>query len=162
MINIVDYLPEDFVNYKKPGMYLAFPKCSFKCDIECGLDVCKNSALALANSVTVDENALCRAYKANPITECIVMAGLEPFDTPDDLYAMMYAARNAGITDPFIIYTGYTEDEIFYSGNIEKLQNEFSNVIIKFGRFVPNSPHHIDEVLGVELASENQYAKKIC
>jgi hypothetical protein len=37
----------------------------------------------------------------------------------------------------------------------------FKNIIIKFGRFVPNKPHHIDEVLGIELASDNQYAKRI-
>lgn len=162
MIRIVDYLPEDFINYKAPGMYLAYPKCSFKCDIECGLDVCQNSSLAMAKSVTVDENALCRAYKANPITECIIFAGLEPFDTPEDMYTMLLALRNNNINDPVIIYTGYTEDELNYSGHIEKIKDDFKNVIIKFGRFIPNRPHHLDEVLGVELASDNQYAKQIC
>ena len=162
MIKIVDYLPEDFVNYKRPGMYLAFPKCSFKCDFDCGIDVCQNSALALAKSISVDENSICRLYKGNHITECFIFAGLEPFDTPDDLYRMLYAIRANGINDPVIIYTGYTEKEIEFSGNTEKLKREFSNIIIKFGRFVPNRPHHVDEVLGVELASDNQYAKQIC
>ena len=36
----------DLINYKKPAMVVAFPSCSFKCDIECGQKVCQNSALA--------------------------------------------------------------------------------------------------------------------
>ena len=35
------------------------------------------------------------------------------------------------------------------------------NIIIKFGRFIPNRPSRYDEVLGVELASDNQFAKRI-
>lgn len=31
---------EDFINYKKPSMFLIFPYCSFKCDEECGRDIC--------------------------------------------------------------------------------------------------------------------------
>jgi len=32
------------------------------------------------------------------------------------------------------------------------------NIIIKFGRFIPDQKSHMDETLGVELASPNQYA----
>lgn len=162
LISIVDYLPEDFVNYKVPGMHIGFPKCSFKCDFDCGMNVCQNSSLAMAKTIEVDENALCRVYKSNPISECFILAGLEPFDTPDDLYKLLYAIRDNGIEDPVVIYTGYTEEEIAYSGNTDKLKSEFKNIIIKFGRFVPNKPHHMDDVLGVELASDNQYGKVIC
>ena len=35
-------IDEDFVNYKKPAMVLEFPYCSFKCDKECGRQVCQN------------------------------------------------------------------------------------------------------------------------
>jgi hypothetical protein len=38
---------------------------------------------------------------------------------------------------------------------------QFKNIIIKFGRFVPNQEKHYDEVLGIELASPNQYARRI-
>jgi hypothetical protein len=31
-------------------------------------------------------------------------------------------------------------------------------LIFKFGRFIPDRPHRFDEVLGVELASDNQFA----
>ena len=33
-------------------------------------------------------------------------------------------------------------------------------VIVKFGRFRPNQEKHYDEVLGVYLISDNQYAKE--
>ena len=36
---------EDFVNYKKPVMYIAFPKCSFKCDNENGARYCASLTL---------------------------------------------------------------------------------------------------------------------
>ena len=60
--------------------------------------------------------------------------------------------------DPVILYTGYYKSEI--EDKIEQLQ-KFPNIIVKFGRFKPNEPHHIDPILGVELASTNQYAEKI-
>ena len=61
--------------------------------------------------------------------------------------------------DPIVIYTGYKEEELIEQ--IKFLQ-QFDNIIVKFGRFIPNSPHIFDTVLGVELASNNQYAKYIC
>ena len=36
----------------------------------------------------------------------------------------------------------------------------YGNVIVKFGRYIPNQKHIFDEVLGVELASDNQYAER--
>lgn len=161
MITLVDILPEDFVNYSKsPSLYLAFPCCSFKCDLECGMEVCQNSRLAGAPKIEIDEELLAKAYKLNPITGSIVMAGLEPFDTADDMYKMIAALRNNGVGDPVVIYTGYTREELEHSGDIEVLR-AYDNIIVKFGRFIPNRPHHIDNVLGVELASDNQYAEKI-
>ena len=53
-------------------------------------------------------------------------------------------------------------------GNKQDLQKEyvealkkFTNIIVKFGRFRPDQPHHVDEVLGVELVNPEQYAKRI-
>ena len=36
----------------------------------------------------------------------------------------------------------------------------YGNVVVKFGRYIPNQKHIFDEVLGVELASDNQYAER--
>ena len=43
---------------------------------------------------------------------------------------------------------------------VEKLM-DFKNIIIKFGRYIPDRPSKFDEVLGVTLASDNQYAERI-
>ena len=58
--------------------------------------------------------------------------------------------------DPIVIYTGYKEEEL--TEQIKFLQ-KFDNIIVKFGRFIPDSLHIFDTVLGVTLASNNQYAK---
>ena len=38
---------------------------------------------------------------------------------------------------------------------------KYKNIIIKFGRYIPNSENKYDEILGVTLASQNQYAKRV-
>ena len=43
---------------------------------------------------------------------------------------------------------------------VEKLK-QFRNIIVKFGRYRPGQKPHMDEVLGVELANDEQYAKRI-
>ena len=43
---------------------------------------------------------------------------------------------------------------------IDKLK-AFPNIIVKFGRYIPNHEKHFDEVLGIYLASDNQYAERI-
>jgi len=59
-----------------------------------------------------------------------------------------------------VIYTGYYPDEI--KDMLKTLKTyENTNIIIKFGRFIPDKPHRFDDVLGVELASDNQYAMRL-
>lgn len=147
---------EDFVNYRKPSMVLEFPICkNFKCDKECGERVCQNSLLAQSPNIEIYPISLIKKYLNNPISEAIVCQGLEPFDSWPDLIDFLYCFRQYS-QDDFVIYTGYTEKEI--QDKIDALKN-FKNVIIKFGRYIPNQPKHFDEVLGVSLASPNQYAK---
>ena len=57
-----------------------------------------------------------------------------------------------------MIYTGYDEQEIM--GEIQFLMS-MPNIIVKFGRFIPDQQPHFDEVLGVNLASDNQHAVQI-
>ena len=104
---------------------------------------------------------------SHPITNAIVCAGLEPFDSRFDILTLIDCLRHKNqCEDDFIIYTGYTEEELDDPMNneihflYENLKN-YKNIIIKFGRFIPNQDSHYDEVLGVELASNNQYAKKV-
>ena len=163
---------EDFVNYKKPSMFIAFPSCTWKCERECGMRVCQNSALATSPNITIDIDKLVERYLNNPITSAIVIGGLEPFDNAHDLVNLVNAIR-AKTNDDIVIYTGYTEDEIKrmeyvvrYSWGKQKYSYfgfiaKHPNIIIKFGRFIPNQQPHYDEVLGVNLASNNQYARRI-
>ena len=158
---------EDIVNYNKTSMYLIFPFCSFKCDHECGQKVCQNSSLAEHSIVEISPEEICERYLNNPITNAIVCAGLEPFDSRFDLLTLIDCLRRKyECDDDFVIYTGYTEEELNNKDNneinflYENLKN-YKNIIIKFGRFIPNQDSHYDEVLGVELASNNQYAKKV-
>jgi hypothetical protein len=152
-------IDEDIVNYQKKSMVLEFPVCkNFKCDRECGQQVCQNSALAAAPNITIDTMDLIRRYENNPITQAICMQGLEPFDTFEDLWSFIFLFRSVS-QDDIVIYTGYNEDEIKEKVDLLKTQ---SNIIIKFGRYIPGQQPHYDELLGVNLASDNQYAEKIC
>ena len=150
---------EDFVNYKKPSMYIAFPWCSFKCDKEAGCAVCQNSTLAHEPSIEVSIEGLINRYLQNPITSAIVCGGLEPLDSIDELYDFLWELRRH-TNDDIVIYTGYTEEEFQAITNGRRIYN-LPNIIIKFGRFIPNQEKHYDETLGVQLASPNQYAKRI-
>jgi hypothetical protein len=58
-----------------------------------------------------------------------------------------------------VIYTGYEEWELLTNPYYEKIL-EYDNIVIKYGRFRPGQVPHYDEVLGVKLASDNQYAKR--
>ena len=149
---LVDY---DICNYKVPAMFLIFPFCSFKCDKESHQPICQNSRLMTEPVVTVDTTELIFQYLNNPLTHAVVCGGLEPLDSWDDLISFITLFRGFS-KDPIIIYTGYNEDEI--DEYINSLQT-FDGIIVKFGRFIPNSPHIYDTTLGVELASNNQYAK---
>lgn len=152
--NIID---EDFTNYKKISMVLGFPYCTFKCDKECGRPVCQNSILATAESVEISIDKIIDRYLKNGISDAIVCGGLEPMDSFDDLVALIKAFRRVS-DDDVVIYTGYTEQELSVQINI--LSN-FKNIYVKFGRFIPDQEKHYDNTLGIYLASDNQYGKKI-
>ena len=150
-------IDEDFINYKKPCMVIEFPYCSFKCDKECGKQVCQNGALANSQNIDIERMNLINRYFKNDITQSVVMQGLEPFDSWDDLISFIFLFR-CYTNDDIVIYTGYNLSEL--EEKVELL-SYFDNIIIKFGRCIPNKQSHYDNVLGVNLASDNQYAIKI-
>ena len=154
---IKQLIDEDFSNYKKASMLIGFPKCNWKCEKECGMRVCQNSALATAKDISIRSDKIVERYMDNPITSAIVCGGLEPMDSWEDLSRLIICIRQQ-TNDDIVIYTGYNPEEISYA--IRWLQM-FPNIIVKFGRFVPGEERHYDEVLGVYLASNNQYAEKI-
>lgn len=163
---------EDFTSYKKPSMVIGFPSCTFKCERDCNQKLCQNSSLATAPDIEVGFNDIVNRYLKNPITKAIIMAGLEPFDSAQNLVNLIHYFRSK-TNDDIVVYTGYTKEEIkdmqytvhyswgkqnySYFGEIAK----YPNIIIKYGRFHPNETPHYDEVLGIKLASDNQYAERI-
>lgn len=153
-------LEEDFVNYKKPSMFIGFPRCNWKCEKECGKPgICQNSPLAKSPDIEIDYKDIVKRYVDNPITKAIVMGGLEPLDTFEDVTLLIREFRKY-TDDDIVIYTGYTPFESAHT--MEFLKQNFNNIVVKYGRYKPDSTSIYDEVLGITLASKNQYAERIC
>ena len=164
---------EDFINYKEASMFIGFPTCSFKCNIDCGRVVCQNDPMKDAKTIDVDVDSICQRYLSNDITKAIVIGGFEPFDSAFDLELLIDTFRNKySCKDTIVIYSGYTKSELlgkerneYPNVNYDKLSAlykqiiSYGNIIIKYGRYVPNYDKHFDDVLGVYLASDNQYAE---
>lgn len=150
-------LDEDFVNYRVPSMFISTARCNFKCDRECGENVCQNSSLAKQPELNVDNDVIVDRYMNNPITKAVIFSGLEPFDQFFEIYELIGKFRER-TDDDIVIYTGYNEDEI---PMFTILLKNFTNIIIKFGRYIPGQKKHFDDVLGIYLASDNQYAERI-
>ena len=138
-------------------MFLIFPYCSFKCDKENGSCICQNSSLINRPNIDVDIDKIIDNYMSNNISKSIVCGGLEPLDSWEELKTFVVNLRYR-TNDPLIIYTGYNKDEIV--DKIAWLQL-YENIIVKFGRYIPNQEAHYDKVLGIYLASDNQYAEVI-
>ena len=152
-MKIKGLISEDFVNYKKPPMTIMFPYCTFKC----GTEYCQNSPLSKAKDIEIDITDIVIRYLNNPITESVVMQGLEPFDSWDDLIEFVKQLRES-TDDDIVIYTGYNKEEI---ADKITLLSKYKNIVIKYGRYIPRQEKHYDDVLGVYLASSNQYAERI-
>lgn len=148
---------EDFINYKKPSMFISFSSCTWKCEKECSRKVCQNGTLATTPNINIGVKTIVNKYINNPITKSIVCGGLEPFDTFDDLLQLIAYLR-VSTDDDIVIYTGYYKEEI---ADRLALLSKYKNIVIKYGRYIPDQKEHYDEVLGVSLASENQYAERI-
>lgn len=152
-MKIKGLISEDFINYKKAALTIMYPYCTFKC----GTGYCQNSPLINEEDIEIEIQEIINRYISNPITESIVMQGLEPFDSWNDLLELVKQLRNK-CDDDIVIYTGYKKEEI-----IDKVDilSQYNNIIIKFGRYLPNQEKHYDKTLGVWLASDNQYAERI-
>lgn len=153
-------VPEDFINYKLPSMFIATCFCDYKCCTELGLDIgmCQNAPLAQMEDKDIDDQIIYEQFINNPITKAVVVGGLEPMIQINEVIDLIKLFRNQGEDCPFVIYTGYYPNEI--PEQLERLK-QYKNIIIKFGRYIPNSQSKYDEVLGVTLASDNQYAEII-
>lgn len=165
--------PDDYTNYRDPegwsSLFVGMGTCDWKCCISAGvpIETCQNSELAKAPIVELDARDLLRRYAWE--SGSVVVGGLEPFNDMGSLKELATAYKNfvsylnnETELDKFVIYTGYNPDEVI--SRVEEIYNIVKDkltLIVKFGRFVPGQKPHLDDVLGVELASDNQFAKKI-
>ena len=153
--------PNDVVNYRHPSLFVGMGTCNWKCCIEAGMDksLCQNSELALAPKHEVAAIELCNIYNTSKLDEALVIGGLEPLDDMDGLLDLV-GAFDVNCTGDIVIYTGYTEEEkqnVIVDEILPLIKR--NHLIVKFGRFVPNQEKHYDTILGVDLASDNQYGK---
>ena len=154
-------IDEDFVNYKKPSMFLATCYCDWKCLTEKNLDIsiCQNSELVKQKNIEISVNKIIERYLNNPISQSIVIGGLEPVKQFGDVINFIYELRiTYNCSDNIVIYTGYYPEEIK-----EELSSllQYKNIVVKFGRFEINSEKRFDKILGIWLNSSNQWAEKI-
>ena len=153
-------IDEDFTNYKTPSMFIGLGICDFKCchELNLPISICQNQPIAKQKDIEVSVNEIFHRYTSNPLTSSIVIGGLEPLSVWEDIVDLVKYFRDHGCDSVFSIYSGY------YKNEIEKQINQirkYKNITFKFGRFIPNQEKHYDDVLGVYLASDNQYGKVI-
>ncbi len=157
-------LTERFQDYKVPSMYLAACFCDWKCCPDKPY-ICQNNPIANLPVTDIPDDEILDTYLSDPITEAIVIAGLEPLLQIREVCNLIRRAVERGVKTTFVIYTGYTVCEVWRIGFFDELKTTgYGNgvdVVVKYGRYVPNQKPHFDETLGVELASDNQYAEVI-
>ena len=151
---------DDFVQYKKPCVVVCFPNCTWKCCTEAGIptSVCQNQEMCELKDIDITPEDVYNLYKESLFAESICCSGLEPMLQFDDVLSLLKYFREHDCNADFVVYTGYYRNEI--EDKVQELA-KYKNVIVKFGRYVPNQEKHYDEVLGVWLASDNQYAERI-
>lgn len=160
-MRIKTIIPEDFINYKLPSMFIGTISCGGKCCIEAGipLSVCQNDEWRNMPIIYLDDNEIIKRYMSNMITNSIIFGGLEPIEQFDEILAFIIKLRtDFNCEDDVVIYTGYNENEI--ANELSTLQ-PLGNIVVKFGRYIPNKQSTYDDVLGVTLCSDNQYAKRL-
>ena len=159
-MRIITLVEEDFTNYKLPSMFVALGHCDWKCCKEANIPitVCQNSELVKAQDIEVPIREIFDRYINNPITKAVCIGGLEPMTVAGHVLDLLDYFRTHGCDDDFVIYTGYYLNEI---PTIITRLKKYKNVVVKFGRFIPNRPSRYDKILGVTLISDNQYAERI-
>lgn len=150
---------DDFVNYKKCSMFLGTTSCDWKCCKESNIpcSICQNYPWSNNPIKEFNNKDIINMYLKDGLEESIVFGGLEPILQFQELVSFIDEFRKVS-DDDIVIYTGYYESEI--TKEIEILK-KYKNIIIKFGRYIPNRNSRYDDILGITLVSDNQYAEKI-
>ena len=160
-IDTFDIIDADFINYKDATFVIyAGISCTFKCCKD-NPSICHNNPLCKQPKINCSITELIERYDNQTISRTVTFQGLESLDNLKQILWFIYYFKQ-NHDDTIIIWTGYTEEECEDLIYLIKEKMKYENIIIKFGRYIPNQKPHFDPVLGVNLASDNQYAKKIC
>ena len=168
-MKLTNIIEEDFVNYRKPGMFLGFPYCSGKCNQEAGKIVCQNQVLQNAELIDISAEEILERFYKNPIPECLIFGGLEPFDSFDDIMDILVHLKARESINKWKKYFSYNPRIVIYTGyypfEIKNMLFDIADTVhpavyvaVKFGRYLPGYKPHFDPILGVHLASDNQFA----
>lgn len=164
---------DNVTDYKKTSLLIAFPNCIGKCK------GCQNQHLIdnpqNKEYLQVTADSIADFYNRLSTHNAIVMAGLEPLDSFNDVIDIIHSFGKIITRDTdIIIYSGYNTDE--YEDKFKQdLINAFKAVtavndkirclIIKLGRYdedclVRDNKEWFNRHLGVKLATTNQYTIK--
>ena len=146
-------IDESFGDYKLCSMLLIADKCTWKCE------GCQNKHLSQLPSQIFPDEEILERFRNNPLTEAIVIGGLEPFEQLQELVIFIGEAIKSDFKVPIIIYTGFEIDDfdLYWSGFEPAAKIYKGPVIVKFGKYIADKPSYFNEDLGVSLISDNQY-----
>lgn len=156
-IKLIDVKADNTTDYKYTSLLFVFPYCSNKCKN------CQNYEIQNMTPISYLYSSIINFYNQLTTHKSIVCAGLEPFDSFEELQLLFDVFMKNHKPVDFVIYTGYEYEEIKDKVKIlltvfNNNQNFKSKLIIKFGRYDENKfkTWH-SELLGVDLATNNQY-----
>lgn len=159
-MKLVD-IREVFGDYKKTSLLLSVKTCDYKCCIEgnFNINICHNYHLDSNEEKEISPQYIWNKVNSNPLIQGVIFAGKEPMLDIyfEDMLKVIKEIRENSNID-IVIFTGYYEKEI--PNKIEELK-KYKNIVVKFGRYIPNRNSIFSDVLGTTLASDNQYAVKI-
>ena len=122
-----------------------------------GKELCQNSPLAKTPTKEIDVEKIVEEYLKNELTSAIVFGGLEWMDQFLELLECIEAFRKK-TNDDIIVYTGYDKEEI--PEHLMTLK-KYKNIIMKFGRFIPNQKTHYDKVLRSTISFKQSIWREI-
>lgn len=159
---LLDVKTDDVTDYKETSIYIAFPYCTGKCG-----DECQNRHLrGIYPSLNVTASDIYRLYSNLKTHKAVVMAGLEPLDSFNDVLDIVEEFFSRIKPVDIVIFTGYNYDE-YKEQFEEKLiqivkgakRPEGKKLIVKIGRYdnVNYPGSWFCKTLGVNLATKNQF-----
>jgi len=155
-MKLKNIIREDYLNYKKCSLYLAFSQCKLYCED------CFNFGLRDQENIIISAKTIIDWHSSNLFEEAIICSGLNPFDSFEDLEELVRECYKENYSCDLIIFTGYEkkdiEDKIY---TLTKIKHSDQKIIIKYGRYDKYQVESIyDDNLGIYLPL-NQYSEVI-